>query len=224
MDIDSIRREYLQGGLHRDDLKGCPVEQFNCWLQQAVKAELKDPTAMTVAPVGADGQPSQRIVLLKDVSPDGFVFYTNYGSRKAQELEGNNRVSLHFPWHMLERQVKICGVAEKVSASQAAKYFLSRPEESQLAAWASHQSRPISTRSMLMQQFAHMKEKFASGQIPLPDFWGGYCVVPHQIEFWQGGGNRLHDRFVYTKQPSGEWDIQRLAPSSLENKVFTPNR
>ena len=212
MDIDSIRRDYLKGGLHREDLNADPIEQFNAWLKQAVDAELQDPTAMTVATVGQDGQPSQRIVLLKDVSPQGFVFYTNYGSRKAQELEANNKISLHFPWHVLERQVKICGVAQKVPASQAAKYFLSRPEESQLAAWASRQSQPISTRQLLMQQFAHMKEKFADGKIPLPDFWGGYCVVPHQIEFWQGGGNRLHDRFVYTKQSSGDWGIERLAP------------
>ena len=212
MDIDSIRREYLQGGLHRKDLKDCPVDQFKFWLQQAVDAELKDPTAMTVATVGANGQPSQRIVLLKDVSTEGFVFYTNFGSRKAQELSQNNRISLHFPWHMLERQVKICGVAEKVSSAEAAQYFLSRPEESQLAAWASHQSRPISTRELLMQQFSRMKEKFAHGQIPLPDFWGGYRVVPEQIEFWQGGGNRLHDRFMYTRQASGAWSIERLAP------------
>ena len=212
MDIDSIRRDYLQGGLHREDLNPDPIAQFDHWLKQAVDAGLQDPTAMTVATVDKEGQPSQRIVLLKDVSPEGFVFYTNYGSRKAQELSVNNKISLHFPWHMLERQVKICGTAHKVSASQAAKYFLSRPEESQLAAWASRQSQPISTRNMLMQQFTNMKEKFANGQIPLPDFWGGYCVVPHQIEFWQGGGNRLHDRFMYSKQPSGEWQIQRLAP------------
>ncbi|MGK0441785.1 MAG: pyridoxamine 5'-phosphate oxidase [Pseudohongiellaceae bacterium] len=212
MDIDSIRREYLQGGLHRKDLKACPVEQFQVWLQQAVNAELHDPTAMTVATVDDSGQPSQRIVLLKELSAEGFVFYTNFGSRKAQELSKNNRISLHFPWHMLERQVKICGVAEKVPSAQAAKYFLSRPQESQLAAWASHQSRPISTRELLTQQFSRMKEKYSKGHIPLPDFWGGYCVVPHQIEFWQGGGNRLHDRFVYTKQPSGQWQIERLAP------------
>lgn len=212
MDIDSIRRDYLQGGLHHKDLQDCPVAQFKLWLQQAVDAELRDPTAMTVATVNADGQPSQRIVLLKDVSTDGFVFYTNFGSRKAQELSQNNRISLHFPWHMLERQVKICGVAEKVPTAQAAKYFLSRPEESQLAAWASHQSRPISTRELLMQQFSKMKEKFSHGQIPLPDFWGGYCVIPQQIEFWQGGGNRLHDRFMYTRQQDGSWAIERLAP------------
>jgi pyridoxamine 5'-phosphate oxidase len=212
MDIDSIRRDYLQGGLHRKDLKVCPIEQFQSWLQQAVAANLHDPTAMTVATVDEHCQPSQRIVLLKDVSAEGFVFYTNFGSRKAQELSQNNRISLHFPWHSLERQVKICGVAEKVSSTQAAKYFLSRPEESQLAAWASHQSHPISTRELLMQQFSRMKEKFSTGQIPLPDFWGGYCVVPQQIEFWQGGGNRLHDRFVYNKQPTGQWGVERLAP------------
>ncbi|WP_339669446.1 pyridoxamine 5'-phosphate oxidase [Dasania marina] len=212
MGIDAIRRDYLQGGLLRKDLSDNPFDQFSLWLQQAVDAELQDPTAMTVATVNSEGQPSQRIVLLKDVSDAGFVFYTNFGSRKAQDLAQNNRISLHFPWHTLERQVKICGVAHKVSAAQAAKYFLSRPAESQLAAWASHQSRPVSTRNLLMQQFAAMKAKFADGHIPLPDFWGGYCVVPQQIEFWQGGASRLHDRFQYIRQADGPWSIERLAP------------
>lgn len=211
IDLEQMRRDYLKGGLQREDLADDPFAQFGGWLQQAVDAELKDPTAMTVATVNAQGQPSQRIVLLKHVDEGGFVFYTNYESHKAQDIEVNPLVSLHFPWHPLERQVKICGRAEKVSAAQSLKYFTSRPEESQLAAWASAQSRPVSSRQILMQQFNAMKEKFRQGHIPLPDFWGGYRVVPSSIEFWQGGANRLHDRFQYTRTGEG-WGIERLSP------------
>ena len=212
MKIDQVRRDYVRGGLRKNDLNANPIEQFNTWLSHAVEAELADPTAMTVATVSANGQPSQRIVLLKQVDDDGFVFYTNYGSRKATELEGNPKVSLHFPWHTLERQVKIGGTASKVPTATSLAYFLSRPKESQLAAWASEQSRPMSSRRALMAQFESMKRKFADGQIPLPDAWGGYCVVPHEIEFWQGGASRLHDRFRYRKNNGGTWDIERLAP------------
>jgi pyridoxamine 5'-phosphate oxidase len=167
---------------------------------------------MVVATVDEQGQPSQRIVLLKQVDDNGFVFFTNTGSRKAQELKGNNKISLHFPWHNLERQVIVYGEAEPLPTSAVAKYFLSRPKESQLAAWASQQSRPVSSRQALMQTFNSMKAKFAKGDIPLPDFWGGYCVKPHQIEFWQGGEHRLHDRFMYRKDLSGQWQVERLNP------------
>lgn len=211
MDIDQLRREYLQGGLHRKDLAECPIEQFNVWLKQAVDAELKDPTAMTLATVSAEGQPSQRIVLLKSLDQKGFVFFTNYQSKKAENIAANSRVSLHFPWHSLERQVKVSGLASKVSTAESLKYFASRPEQSQLAAWASQQSRPVSSRQLLMQQFESMKNKFAKGEIPLPDFWGGFRVEPQTIEFWQGGANRLHDRFEYQLEASG-WAIERLAP------------
>ncbi len=211
MELENFRREYLQGGLQRDDLHEDPITQFEIWLKQAIEAGLHDPTAMTVATVDAQGQPSQRIVLLKHVDERGFVFYTNYESHKAQNLAQNPRISLHFPWHSLERQVKICGQVEKVSAAESLAYFSSRPEESQLAAWASAQSRPVSSRQLLMQQFNAMKEKFKQGKIPLPDFWGGFRVQVSSIEFWQGGANRLHDRFQYTRQDSG-WEIKRLAP------------
>jgi pyridoxamine 5'-phosphate oxidase len=211
VDLEEIRRDYLQGGLHRKDLPEDPLVHFEFWLKQAVDAALVDPTAMTVATVDAGGQPSQRIVLLKHLDERGFVFYTNYESHKAQDIAVNPKVSLHFPWHALERQVKICGVATKVSSVESMKYFASRPQESQLAAWASAQSRPVSSRHLLMQQFNAMKEKFKQGQIPLPIFWGGYRVEPQTIEFWQGGGNRLHDRFQYTRTESG-WSIERLAP------------
>jgi len=212
MDIDQMRREYLHGGLTSDSLKDDPIDQFQFWLQQAVDGQVLDPTAMSIATVSADGQPSQRIVLLKDCDERGFVFYTNHGSRKAQDIEGNNKVSLHFAWLELDRQVKICGTAEKVPTSEALKYFLSRPKESQLAAWASEQSHPISSRGLLEQQFARMKEKFSRGDIPLPNFWGGYRVKPHRIEFWQGGAMRLHDRFQFSLQDDQSWLVERLAP------------
>lgn len=213
MDINQIRRDYLQGGLDREDLHSDPIEQFKRWLQQAIEGGIQDPTAMTVATVSSTGQPSQRIVLLKHVDANGFVFYTNLESRKAQDLKQNPAISLHFPWHAMERQVKICGQVKRVTNTESLQYFLSRPKESQLAAWASAQSRPISSRQLLMQQFERMKEKFSAGDIPLPDFWGGYRVEVQSIEFWQGGANRLHDRFLYSRQVDTEgWTIERLAP------------
>ncbi|MCC5827079.1 pyridoxamine 5'-phosphate oxidase [Alkalimonas sp.] len=212
MKIDAIRRSYTKDKLDLDKLHADPIQQFERWLKDAVAAELPDPTAMCVATVDASGQPSQRLVLLKDVSADGFVFYTNLGSRKATELAANPKVSLHFPWHPLERQVIVYGTAERVPSSQVVKYFLSRPKESQLAAWASEQSRPISTRQALMQKFAEIKHKFEHGEVPLPSFWGGFLVRPHQIEFWQGGEHRLHDRFLYRQQSDTNWQIERLCP------------
>jgi pyridoxamine 5'-phosphate oxidase len=167
---------------------------------------------MTIATVDTTGQPSQRIVLLKHLDEKGFVFYTNLNSRKAQELKQNPKISLHFPWYLMERQVKVCGIAEQLSATEVMKYFVSRPRDSQLGAWASQQSRPISSRALLLQQFESMKKKFAQGEIPVPDFWGGFRVKPHQIEFWQGGAARLHDRFQYNLQADGSWNIQRLEP------------
>lgn len=210
--LQDIRRDYRQGELDIDDLDANPINQFNKWLGQFIETGIPDPTAMTIATVSPDGQPSQRIVLLKDVSQKGFVFYTNLSSRKAQEIGENNKISLHFPWHVMERQVKVCGVAQRLSTAEVTKYFLSRPRESQLAAWASQQSKPISTRQVLISKFEEIKTKFANGDVTLPSFWGGYRVVPHEIEFWQGGANRLHNRFVYVKSDDGSWDIQRLMP------------
>lgn len=212
MKIADIRREYIQGGLSRQDLLTDPIAQFNLWLEQAIAAQLMDPTAMTVATVDETGQPYQRIVLLKDVNQGGFLFYTNLGSRKAQHLEHNQKVSLHFPWHYLERQVHITGVAEKLTPLENMKYFLSRPKESQIAALASHQSRRISARSVLEAKFLELKQKFEQGEVPMPSFWGGYRIKPLSIEFWQGGAHRLHDRFIYTRSEAVEWEITRLAP------------
>lgn len=210
--LHEFRKEYTLGRLTENELTQHPVTLFQSWLKDAIDANLPDPNAMTVATVDADGRPSQRIVLLKDVSEEGFVFYTNLGSNKAQDLKHNQNVSLHFPWYFLERQVSVQGVAQKLSRSQDASYFFSRPKDSQLGAWASQQSRPISTRELLVTQFHQMKEKFAKGDIPLPDFWGGYLIKPQRIEFWQGGEHRLHDRFEYNKTDKDVWLTQRLMP------------
>lgn len=210
--LQDFRKEYTKGKLDTDALTANPMDLFQQWLQDAINADLPDPNAMTVATVDANGQPSQRIVLLKNVSNEGFVFYTNLGSRKAKDLSNNNKISLHFPWYFLERQVRISGTAELLSRKAVAKYFFSRPKESQLGAWASKQSTPISTRQLLVTQFMQMKEKFSKGEIPLPDFWGGYLVRPEQIEFWQGGEHRLHDRFEYNKSADDVWFATRLMP------------
>ncbi len=211
MSLEESRREYKYGKLTREGLKEDPFAQFRLWLEQAVETEVQDPTAMSLASVSADGKPWQRMVLLKGVTEKGFIFYTNLASRKAQEIEHNKNVSLLFPWLQLDRQVIVGGRAEKLSVKQSLSYFIKRPRESQLAAWASHQSRQLSSRQVLEMQFLKMKEKFAKGDIPLPDFWGGYLVVPSEFEFWQGGENRLHDRFQYLRDGSG-WAISRLSP------------
>ncbi|CCN72549.1 pyridoxamine 5'-phosphate oxidase [Vibrio nigripulchritudo] len=212
MELSDIRREYTKGGLRRRDLKADPIEQFNFWLQQAVDAKLTDPTAMTVATVDENGMPFQRIVLLKSVDKDGFVFYTNLGSLKAQHLENHSKISLHFPWHPLERQVHVTGIAHKLSAMENMKYFSSRPKESQIAAIASKQSSRLSARSMLISKYMELKKQFEEGEIPVPTFWGGFRVKPESMEFWQGGEHRLHDRFLFTREDEQHWDIDRLAP------------
>lgn len=212
MRYEDFRREYLAGGLSREMLDDCPIRQFEHWLQQAVESELEDPTAMVLATVDETGFPWQRIVLMKGVSPAGFVFYTNYGSAKAAAMRHEPRVSLLFPWNELDRQVIVGGTAERMSAAESARYFLSRPRESQLAAWASRQSRPVSRRALLQSQFEAVKRKFSDGEVPVPDFWGGYRVRPERIEFWQGGAHRMHDRFRYTQQNDDTWLIEQLQP------------
>ena len=212
MRYEKFRREYTAGGLTREGLDSSPLRQFEHWLEQAVRAELQDPTAMVLATVDEQGLPWQRIVLLKGMSAGGFVFYTNHDSDKARAIAREPGVSLHFPWNVLDRQVIIAGTAQKMGRAESATYFLSRPRESQVAAWASRQSRPIAARALLEQQVKVMSKKFGRGEIPMPDFWGGYRVVPHRIEFWQGGEHRLHDRFVYTKTAQNDWHIAQLQP------------
>ena len=212
MRYEKFRREYTAGGLTLEMLDACPLRQFEIWLEQAVIAPLEDPTAMVLATSDENGVPWQRIVLLKGLTADGFVFYTNYKSNKARAIERQPEVSLLFPWNALDRQVIVGGRVEKMSHSESETYFSSRPRESQIAAWASQQSRPISSRAELEQQAQRIREKFGEAEISMPDFWGGYRVVPRQIEFWQGGEHRLHDRFLYRKNSMSGWDIEQLQP------------
>ena len=209
--LEQNRREYQYGKLTRESLCDSPFDQFSLWMAQAIETGIQDPTAMSVATVAASGKPWQRMVLLKGFDEHGFIFYTNLGSRKAKEIAANANVSLHFPWLQLDRQVIVGGRAEKLGVTDVLKYFIKRPKYSQVAAWASHQSSRLNSRQALETQYFQMKEKFASGDIPLPDFWGGYRVIPEEFEFWQGGEHRLHDRFQYLRDARG-WDISRLAP------------
>ena len=212
MDIHALREEYKKGQLRRKDLQDDPFKQFETWFQQACNADLLEPNAMTLSTVSEQGQPFMRTVLLKYFDVNGFVFFTNYESRKAQQIGTNPHVSILFTWLPLQRQVHITGNAEKVTTAESWEYFTSRPRGSQLGAWTSQQSSVISSRQLLLMQFEQIKHKFLDGEIPLPDFWGGYRVVPNSFEFWQGCPNRLHDRFLYTIQEEQSWQIQRLAP------------
>ena len=211
MDLESFRREYLRGGLHRKDLQEDPIKQFSIWMQQSLDLEIIDPTAMTMSTVAPDGQPSQRIVLLKNFDETGFVFYTNYESRKARELSRNSKVSLLFPWNQIDRQIKICGEAQKLPSSDSRNYFLSRPRGSQIAAIASKQSSVIGSRAALMDEFDALSQKYKDEELPFPDSWGGYRVQASEIEFWQGKDARLHDRLLY-ERINDEWVPKRLSP------------
>lgn len=210
--IENDRREYDRAGLSRRDLDTDPIAQFGAWLQEALSQQLRDATAMSLATVSSDGQPSLRTVLLKFYDPSGFVFYTNLESRKAKEMAQNPKVALLFYWREFDRQVIITGNTMKVSVGESLKYFVTRPRESRVGAWVSAQSSVISSRAVLEQKFQEMKRKFSDGEIPLPSFWGGYRVEPSTIEFWQGRVNRLHDRFMYFRQSDDTWRLERLAP------------
>lgn len=212
-DLHALRREYVSRGLERNDLDPDPFRQFSRWLEQAISAALPEPNAMTFATVGDDGGPVQRVVLLKTYDARGFVFFTNYDSAKAAQITANPRVAIHFFWEPLARQIAIRGRAEKVSTAESLAYFLRRPRGSQLGAWVSPQSQIITSRKFLESKLAQMREKFGNGEIPLPSFWGGYRVVPETFEFWQGGGDRLHDRFFYSREADAKpWKVDRLAP------------
>ena len=213
MDIGDLRNEYTLEGLTREQLSPDPFKQFELWFQQACTANLPEPNAMSLATVSAQGTPSQRMVLLKYFDRQGLVFFTNYESKKARQIEENPQVSLLFFWIALERQLQILGNATKISTAESLKYFATRPRGSQIGAWCSQQSTVISSRKMLEMKFDEIKRKFHNQEIPLPSAWGGYRVVPQSFEFWQGRPNRLHDRFLYSRlDVESTWNIQRLAP------------
>lgn len=210
--LAALREDYSQRGLRRSELDPDPIAQFNRWLDEVVRQELIEPNAMICSTVDADGQPWSRTVLLKVCDARGFAFFTNYESAKGRQLTANPRAALTFWWSALERQVNIAGSVGKTSREESTRYFQSRPISSQLGAWASRQSEVIADRAQLEQRFADAKEKFGETNIPPPPHWGGYLVVPHTIEFWQGRRSRLHDRLRYTRQPNDVWKIERLSP------------
>lgn len=209
--IESIRTDYRLSELHEDQVAKNPMQQFERWFNDALKAQVIEVNAMTLSTVDKEGNPSSRIVLLKDIEDDGFVFYTNYLSHKGQEMENHPAVSLVFFWPDLQRQVRVKGITKKLSEQISEKYFHSRPIGSQQGAWASPQSTVIKNREVLEKNVAAVAEEYKTGIIPKPPYWGGYIVIPHQLEFWQGRTNRLHDRLLYTKMDH-TWKIDRLAP------------
>ena len=212
LDPNAARYEHAAHGLRRRDLDRDPIKQFGNWFTAAIEAEIRDVNAMSLATVAPDGKPSVRVVLLKSFGHDGFVFFTNYESEKGQHLENNPYAALAFYWIELDRQVRINGRVEKTSREESEHYFHSRPVGSQLGAWASRQSAVIDARRVLDARMAEAAERYAGKAIPLPPRWGGYRLNPDVIEFWQGQPNRLHDRFRYTRQDKGTWQIDRLAP------------
>lgn len=209
IDLAALREEYGRAGLDEADLAGDPFQMFDRWMRDALDAGLHDPNAMVVATVDAAGAPSSRMVLLKGVGPEGFVFYTNTASRKGEELAANPRCALLFPWHPLERQVRVEGVATRLPQLEVDAYFAVRPRGSRLGAWASPQSRPT-TKAELAARYAAAEERYPD-EVPVPPDWGGYAVAPQVVEFWQGRPGRMHDRLVYTRQGDG-WVTERLAP------------
>jgi pyridoxamine 5'-phosphate oxidase len=210
-ELAAARADYTGSGLAEDDLLADPFAMFDRWYAEARDAGIHEPNAMVVATASADAVPSVRLVLLKGVSADGFVFFTNMGSRKGQELAANPRVALLFPWHPLERQVRVDGTASLLPREAVAAYFGTRPRGSQLGAWASHQSTVVSGREELDAAYAEVEARYDGGEVPVPDEWGGYLVRPEAMEFWQGRPGRMHDRLVY-RRDGESWKTQRLAP------------
>jgi len=209
--ITHLRKEYSLNGLSEQDVLANPIDQFKKWFDEALTAEIIEPNALFLSTISNEGFPQGRIVLLKEVDANGFVFYTNYHSHKAADLAAHPLAALTFWWAELERQVRICGKVEKVSEAESDAYFAIRPRESQLGAWTSDQSEVIESRNVLSQKSEMLKIKFADQPIPRPAHWGGYRVIPHQIEFWQGRPSRLHDRIFYECK-NNEWQIERLSP------------
>jgi pyridoxamine 5'-phosphate oxidase len=210
--IEEVRKIYQRFNLREEDLDLDPIRQFHVWFDQALLSEVAEVNAMALATATPDGRPSVRIVLLRGIDDRGFTFFTNYESRKARELESNPFASMVCFWHELERQVRIEGRVERVSAEDSDSYFHGRPAGSRLGAWASPQSQVISGRDELEAQFRDLEKRYPDGSIPRPPNWGGYRLLPDAIEFWQGRPNRLHDRLRYTRQPQGGWLVERLAP------------
>lgn len=212
MDVSKLTHDFTKGSLSRKNLKPSAIEQFNIWLEKALTTKkIIEPTAMSLATASQGDEITIRTVLLKYFDDNGFVFFTNYKSKKAMQIAENPQAALLFQWLILERQVKISGKVEKISKTDSIKYFLSRSKNSQIGAWCSNQSKIISNREILLMKFNEIKERYKNKKLPLPDFWGGYRVIPKHIEFWQGRKHRLHDRFLYTKLDEG-WQIDRLAP------------
>jgi pyridoxamine 5'-phosphate oxidase len=211
MDVSSLRQEYTNAGLHEADVDQDPILQFHAWFENAIDADLHEPNAMILATATRDGGPSARTVLLKGYDERGFVFYTNYEGRKADDLEANPACALLFYWGELARQVRIEGQAVRLSEEESDAYFASRPRGSRLGAWASEQSSPVENRSVLEERVRALETEYEGREIPRPPFWGGYRVLPETVEFWQGRENRLHDRLVYKRSGEG-WKIVRLQP------------
>jgi len=212
MALADLRKEYSLAGLSEKDLARDPFRQFGKWFQEAEAAKISEPNGMVLATAGRDGRPSARTALLKGVDGRGFVFFSNYDSRKGRELEANPRATILFPWLPLERQVIAEGPVTRVAREESESYFHSRPLASQLGAWASQQSTLISGRSVLEEAMKALEKKYAGREVPLPPHWGGYRLAPEFVEFWQGRRNRLHDRLRYRRDPAGDWMIERLAP------------
>lgn len=210
--LAALRREYGQRGLLEEDAAQDPLSQFHVWFDDAVSSGVSEPNAMTLATASRDGVPSARIVLLKGADEAGFVFFTNYESAKGRELAENPSAALVFFWADLERQVRVVGHVSRVSASESDTYFASRPLGARLGAWASKQSAALTSRAELEDAIARTEARFASGDVPRPPHWGGFRLAPHRVEFWQGRPSRLHDRLVYTREPSGSWTRARLSP------------
>jgi pyridoxamine 5'-phosphate oxidase len=219
-DLAAMRARYRAGGLTEADLAADPFQQFAHWFTDAVGAGLPEPNAMVVSTTGTDGRPGSRTVLLKGYDADGFVFYTNYDSRKGHDLAATPYASLLFPWHPIARQVIVSGEAVRVGRDETVAYFRSRPHGSQLGAWASAQSTPVASRAELERRYAELADRYPEDDdaVPAPPFWGGYRLVPDRVEFWQGRDNRLHDRLVYERgpvpagTPSAGWTVTRLCP------------
>ncbi len=212
LDLAGLREEYARGGLDLPDLASEPIAMFQRWIEEVVAAGVHEPNAMVVSTVSADGHPSSRMVLLKGLSEEGFVFFTNTASRKGEELADNPHCSLLFPWHPLERQVRVDGTATLLGAEAVRAYFSVRPRRAQLGAWASAQSQPVASRAALAASYAHAQERFGEeDEVPVPPNWGGYLVNPEVVEFWQGRPGRMHDRLVF-KRTDSAWGVTRLAP------------